>query len=647
MGSVARQAYFMAWKQELYDSKCLMTLLSPEIRSEIISYLSPEPLSRLGQSCRTWYQLAIPELYARDAKEGGSYAIKWMAAHAVDEETTEVALKTLDISARYGGQVNAIQLEFPQHHGFLLNYERSTALHYAVVLRNLCVTQKLLDMGARHDIPCSGVGWVWKATQSPRLMQRIDQFKGILEVCFRLSSWMPIFLAFIQSDQQMGQLLLEHGAGREAVILRAYGGQMGRVSILHFAAADTTRDIDQWQLFFDAFREYINEPCARLSDSPLHVALSTGCIQGMQLAVQTGADMEKRNALLETPLTKGVQKLRFLDTSIGALQRHITCLRRFVELGGSVNPEGDSLLVSAVRYYRENPIVCPDVRVLIDFFLDHGADINEVDSTGSTVFNELIDTILSAEAFPPAIKVLEKLLSHLVDRGLDLTRPAPFLPSPLSTVMHNRDAQPAWLFKFLYRNGATIKSMEEDAFFLRWCQIPRLWGGIQYGRYDIRQQAAYISRSAAFRAYKIAFSFDTSHLYKLLVRMPLIAPLKSEMAGLAFLSNQKWSWKKIVSRKAMTNLIEPNEEENLLHRTVRIFQKVLDYSAADAIEDISELMRRGLDITATNRTGYDPLELYLHLGCDKADGEELLVFLEREMERACDLQIQRQLGAEE
>ncbi|KAG6127041.1 hypothetical protein E4U24_000928 [Claviceps purpurea] len=119
------------------------------------------------------------------------------------------------------------------------------------------------------------------------------------------------------------------------------------------------------------------------------------------------------------------------------------------------------------------------------------------------------------------------------------------------------------------------------------------------------------------------------------------------MADLAFLSNQKWSWKKIISRKAMTNLIEPNEEENLLHRTVRIFQKVLDYSAADAIEDISELISRGLDITATNLTGYDPLELYLHLGCDKADGEELLVFLEREVERACDLQIRHQLGAEE
>ncbi|KAG6190206.1 hypothetical protein E4U36_003293 [Claviceps purpurea] len=129
--------------------------------------------------------------------------------------------------------------------------------------------------------------------------------------------------------------------------------------------------------------------------------------------------------------------------------------------------------------------------------------------------------------------------------------------------------------------------------------------------------------------------------------MPLIAPLKSEMADLAFLSNQKWSWKKIISRKAMTNLIEPNEEENLLHRTVRIFQKVLDYSAADAIEDISELISRGLDITATNLTGYDPLELYLHLGCDKADGEELLVFLEREVERACDLQIRHQLGDEE
>ncbi|CCE27139.1 uncharacterized protein CPUR_00611 [Claviceps purpurea 20.1] len=514
MDSVAREAWLMAWKRQLRKSRCPIVDLPPETKSHILSYLPLSSVSHLSQSCRVWHQSALPELYTRDAKECDSFAMKWMAAHAVDERTTETALNALKISARFGGQVNAFNSDFSQQCEDWMLDESSTALHHAVSVGNLRVAEKLLDMGARHDISCLGARWVWEG-----YIRRLNHFENVFRADCIFGQWLPIFLAFMQDDSAMARLLIDRGAGHEAMIANSCTGSTTHISILHFAAVDTTEAIFQWRFLFERFREYKNERCTEENDTPLHIALKCGCIQGMQAAVETGADMEARNTSLLTPLAAVVRQLGIVYTEDGTIQNHMRCLREFVKLGASVNPDGDSVLADSIEHYWANPAMWPDMMLIINFFVDQGADPNGTSLTGSHVASQLVRAI--CEAKPSERKVLKNLLSNLVARGLDLTTQSSGWDSTLNTVIQQPDAQPAWLFKLLCSKGATIHNDDVGAFFLRWCQIPRLWAGNQY---DVRQHAEQISPAVARDAYKIAFSYNTSTLYDLLRRIPL-APL--------------------------------------------------------------------------------------------------------------------------
>lgn len=350
-------------------------------------------------------------------------------------------------------------------------------------------------------------------------MRRLNHFESVFWADCAFGQWFPIFLAFMQNDSAMANLLLDRGAGHEAMIAQSCTGSTSHISILHFAAADTTEVIFRWRFLFERFREYKNERCTEDNDTPLHIALKCGCIQGMQAAVETGADMEARNASLLTPLAALVRQLGIVYRQDGTIQNHTRCLREFVKLGASVNPDGDSVLAESIEQYRANPAMWPDVVLIIDFFVDQGADPNGTSLTGSHVASQLVRAICEAE--PSEIKVLKNLLSNLVARGLDLTTQSSGWDSTLNTVIQQPDAQPEWLFKLLCSKGAVINDDEVGVFFLRWCRIPRLWTANQY---DIRQHAEQISPAVAKDAYDIAFSNETSTLYDLLRRMPL-APL--------------------------------------------------------------------------------------------------------------------------
>ncbi|KAG5923766.1 hypothetical protein E4U61_002663 [Claviceps capensis] len=184
-------------------------------------------------------------------------------------------------------------------------------------------------------------------------------------------------------------------------------------AVLHaiwpFAAADRTTDYRQWQCLFDGFREYIDEPCPRVYQSRLlHVALLKGCTQGMQI----------------------------VDPK--SFEEHTRCLRKFVDLGGSVNPDGDSLIGLVVKRYAWFPVENTEMRLLIYFFLEHHADINRTFIEPNTnMVNEIIDGILEFDEDPPSLELLKELLSDLVDRGLNLTIRAPGLPSPLYCVLRH------------------------------------------------------------------------------------------------------------------------------------------------------------------------------------------------------------------
>ncbi|KAG5914249.1 hypothetical protein E4U61_005955 [Claviceps capensis] len=552
MDSATREARLMARERDTDESKSPMALLPPEMKIQIMSHLSTQQsLSRLGQSCRAWYEVTNEELYKRDSRENNSVAIKWMASHAVDEQRTDSALRTLEISRRWGGQIDAVRprpsrLNEARSDGKdQMVYGTSTALHFAVFLGNVRLTTTLLDMKSSLTITCSPL--LWRSMGSEQLLLRFGYFLQVLGE-YDFGPAFPIFLAFLQSDPGMCKLLMEHGAGREAMIFD-FDTNPIVMSILHFAAADTTTNYRQWKCLFEGFREYIDEPCPRSAQlTPLHVALKSGCTQGMQIAVESGADKEARDAASRTPLSIGITAIphdRRADSR--TFERRTMCFRKFVELGASVNPDGDSVLVLAAKFYAPHPVDHRLMRHLISFLLEHHADVHGTcDRENTNVLNELIKGILDYDHGLPAQELLKELLSELVDRGLNLTIPAPRLPSPLYRVLNRRKAKPEWLFDLLCEKGATIHEHEVNAAFLLWCEIPRLWRTNEYdawwqhqGQEDEMSQkwcehpynawwwqhVNQISPGAATIAHAQACSYGDRQLYDILSHLPLPAPL--------------------------------------------------------------------------------------------------------------------------
>lgn len=282
-----------------------MILLPPELKIDIVSRLDePAALSRLGRSCRIWYEVANEELYKRDARENNSFAIKRMAVYARDEKTIDDAIRTLKISRLWGGQIDAVgpALTSQQTSNRTQRIHALTALGIGVALGNVPLVESLLDEGARHDIPCSIMSS--SLPQSLRFRYRVRYFKEVFKDYFRSDNALPIFLAFLRTDLDMCHCLLERGVERDAMIVGS-GPHSTRISILHFVAADPTRECGQWRFFYDRFREHINEPCTAMNLTPLHVAMMSGCVQGVYDTLEYGADKEARNVDLQTPIMMG------------------------------------------------------------------------------------------------------------------------------------------------------------------------------------------------------------------------------------------------------------------------------------------------------------------------------------------------------
>ncbi|KAG5917440.1 hypothetical protein E4U61_002735 [Claviceps capensis] len=645
-----RWASLTAWTREPSEAGYHLDLLPLELKLQIISHLNVSGLSHLGQTSQFWYHFIIPHLYTWDASVGNSFAIPWAASNAVDEISTRAAFRTLNISRLHGGQVNEIQQSFPRKVEDLTCFETSTALHLAVVRRNWRIANRLLEMGARLDIPCSGHRWFWCVTRSDDYepWARLRHFGATLEGESTFGPWFPLFLAFLQNDPITAEALITQGASRDAMIITSQDGTTSRIPILHFAAADTSVNLDEWRFLFDAFPNHINEVCTEKNITPLQAALKSGCIQGMRILVQNGADMEANHGSSRTLLVELVDRLRFITPHSIRLERHFNCLLDFVRLGANVNPDGDSVLVTAILYFMSSLVDYRNAKRVIDVLLEHGADPNSISYNGlhgmglyaSNVIHELVAAILFLEADAAAMEILRTVLSDLFDKGLDVTTPEPWLPSPLATAIQNRDAQPEWLCSMLCEYGAKMHDREANAVFLHWCYTPRLWN-----QYDVSDLAGRISPSTVALCYRAAFSRDTSTLCDTLVRMPLAAPLDHDrMTRSVFLSEKKWAWRTMVGLELQGDSItwDLNSGENVLHLTVRFFDAVLDYSAAEAIDDISGLIRRGVNITLPNIDGHNPLELFRLLAIDKAGASDVLEFLESEVERESALKAQQQ-----
>ncbi|CCE31799.1 uncharacterized protein CPUR_05654 [Claviceps purpurea 20.1] len=639
MDSAAREARVTAPERDTDELRCPLVLLPPEMKHQIMSRISTQQsLSRLGQSCRAWYEVANEELYKRDSRENNSVAIKWMAAHAVDEQTTDSAIRTLEVSLRWGGQIDAVK----QHHYSRSDTEEeimcdtSTALHVAVFFGNVRLTKTLLDMKASLTIPCPTLSWASMGTQQLRI--RFAYFQKVIENWRHVSPVFPIFLAFLKSDTDMCKLLLEHGAGREAMILGTETGPQV-MSILHFAAADPTTDYRQWQCLFERFREYIDEPSPQMdAPAPLHVALRAGCTQGMQIAVEFGADKEARNGFSHTPLSSFA--LETTDEHPVTFEERTVCIRKFVELGASLESEVDSLLLIAVQSYIPDPLDYPLTRNLIDFLLERRADIHGISGWQNTnMVNEILDAIFDQEDDPESLELLKELLSHLVDGGLNFTTLSPGLPSPLCRVLNDFNSDHGWLIDLLCDKGATIHEHELNRAFICWCHTTELWETNQYdawwqhqGQEDEIfqkwcehphnvwwwQHVERISLHDVEEAYEVAFGHEDRHLYDILTHLPLPAPSDDVLLKLAFHAEAMlpWAWRLVMRHEFEDDFVvtwHPQRGENMIHLTVHMFiAHEGDYSAADAIQDILYLTDKGVDMTARNADGKTPFEVLLN-----------------------------------
>ncbi|CCE31790.1 uncharacterized protein CPUR_05645 [Claviceps purpurea 20.1] len=668
MGSAAREADMdiMTQKEHTDEATSPMVLLPLEIKTQILSYLSTqESLSCLSQTCRAWYGPATQELYTRDAKKHTSFAIKWMAAHAVDDHTTDSALRTLKTSRRWGGQIDAVKRRLLPRDGTALNkdqimYETSTALHFAIILGNMRLMETLLDMKASLRITCRDLPW--KTMGSAEVLRRANYFQFVLGDT-KFGEAFPIFLAFLKNDPHMCKLLIEHGAGREALIFKA-DNDHAFMFILHFAAADPTTDYRQWQCLFDGFREYIDEPCQQYYKyTPLHVALRRGCTQGMQIAVECGADMEAGDVYSYTPLHVGIRGTLYHVfecieyMKLKPVEKPMTCLRKFVELGASVNPEGNSVLVLAVVIYVDDPVYLPNMRRLIDFLLDHHADIHGTHShENKTVLNEIIKAILYYHQDPPTQELVKKLLIDLGDRGLNLRTPAPGSPSLLYRVLKCREARLEWLLDLLCEKGATVHENEVDIAFIHWCMIPHLWRTNEYNawwqRYGLKHEifqkwcedphnawwwkhAKRISAYAAKHAYGVALNYEYRKLYNTLTHLPLPAPSDRTLVRQAFKSKKLWSWRLVVYHKFEDKSLATltfDKRENMVHLTVRKYVAQSCYSTIDAVLAVLHLRDKGVNMSSPNSHGETPLDLLLRSGSCKDDVLELVALLEGKMD---------------
>ncbi|QPG93660.1 hypothetical protein C2857_001543 [Epichloe festucae Fl1] len=641
MSFSSNHTFLSGWKKQLYRPKDYLAIVPTELKCHITSYLSLEELGRLGQCSKDWWKLTNPELYTRDAKEGNSYAIKW-AACTRTKRGNQFAIATMTRSVMHGGQVNAIHKDFPkQNNDNSIHYETATAIHYAVAFGNRVLVNWLLDMGANLEIPCSGKDWALNVMNPALLIRQLGRFAGFYPGVAGYGLWLPLFVAFLQNNVRMARLLIQRGAPGDATHSTRNMLTRRTISILHFAAANNSTDFEMWKPLFNVFGNHINERCTEDLHTPLHVAMRSGNIKGMEAALEAGAIIEERNLGNHTPLVEGVLRLHWIASNGPARQQHITCLKQLVERGANVNPVGDSVLVPAIRYYRDNAISGPDMRHLIHFFLDSGADVNASNTVGSTPMRELCAAIFAMERSPAASETLKRLLKELVKRGADLSQTLPGNLSYLNVVLHNRDARPAWLYNFLWKNGATIQAHEADLFFLAWCQIPRLHTKRQY---NIWQHTADISMPAIERAYKLAFESETPHLYNILRRSPLPSPTYYFLVRVAFNAAMKWSWRKILGYELASGFVTAADDhlENLVHLTVRVYSNLEDYSALEASKDISSLVRRGANIFQHNAYHKNPLEMLNIMAPIKDDWADLREALENELEKAS-----RQLAKQE
>ncbi|GAO19081.1 uncharacterized protein UV8b_07380 [Ustilaginoidea virens] len=594
-----RLKHFLLDWQDGVSQQPRLTLLPPEIKYEVMSYLCCQALSRLGRTSTIWRDTTMPALYRLDAKKGNSSAIVWAAKVGV-RTSRDMATKVLRNAVKYSGDVNTVHYEDPDNSRPIF----ATALHYAVASGDVGFVGELLHHGAKLDVPCSGLNW------GKLIMGLKKPYFGAGEssewLLSRIGQWLPFFVSYIRDDHDMAMLLVQHGASACVIDFRTQLEMLNLPSwgmtILHMIASDQSKKPAIWNRLLDIFKANINDRAVFSLDSVLHMVAKNGKLEVLKHAISAGAMLEGTDNLGRTPLVAAMDETLILDP--GKWPGLVSCVECLVQHGALVNPRGGSALAQALRYYEANPVPHKGMMDLVQCLLKHGADINRRSSGGYTAVHALCLAIMRKG--PDSL--LRRLLERFIKDGGNVKLEVPWRHSLLYTAMVRYDSKPAWLFRLLLREGATIRQQEANEVFLKWSRTPHLHRKGK-GYYDIEQHKADITMSVIQRAYRHAMSIRSPALFRALLRSGIEKPSNDFLVNTALSSSFSWIWTMMTRLDFAGTYVKPGSDmQTMLHLLVREFCVTRDYTDQQASKDARHLLRKGAVILAQDGEGKTALE---------------------------------------
>ncbi|KHN97151.1 ankyrin repeat-containing protein [Metarhizium album ARSEF 1941] len=442
-----------------------------EIQHMIADWLSEKDLFHLAQCSTNLADIAIPKLYAADARHGNSKAILW-AAKTCAARDPALALKILQKSFQKGGDVNAVHQESSGLH--------ATALHYAAAYSRVEFVETLLSLGAHVDCWSSGAELA-KDLGIPALDESLNGNFAWLPNYDEAWKWSPLVVPLLTNDTETAKLLV--GAEAPATVVRpaereSFLDTMGVVTVYHMLAfADPARVADWLPILDkDVYRRAINVRM-HSSSSPLHVAIRRGNAPMFDMLMDNGADPNSPGVWSGNALVTAV-KAAFMIGSIAARRKTImSWTSRLMRAGAVINPPDFSLespLGCALEQLASTSgIVESSVSRVVEILVKAGANVNLRSRDGATILQQFCSAIFCLR--PPRYPVLENILRFLIDHGGDLnSEPAPGRESIMFTSIRQtvRSKKVAPVHAILRDAGAALLPREMFPVFCCWVQLP-------------------------------------------------------------------------------------------------------------------------------------------------------------------------------
>jgi hypothetical protein len=387
-----------------------LALLANELKYWIADFLPKSDLCRIARCNKSWAKIAINVLYKRDARHGNSRAITWAAAHAPSD--MQLSRRILATSLYHNGDINAVDESDSQ---------TATALHYAAAVGSAEFVETLLGYGACPDARCSGAVWYHHFDFTRGAEHELPVGFQNLKSQILTWTWSPLALPIMLNDMATANALFDGGAS--AVVMQEPhagkdGSSPGQVTIYHLIASMDRRRFGQWVHVFDHdnIQEAINAPLDRRG-TLLHIAMEMGNDAALQILLRRGADVNIANAQGRSTLSVAIYK-SFQETWHRQASRKVrrTWFFKLLNAGAQVDGWLLDFAVQYLMFHRSRPIY---LMRLIKEIVQRGADVNWRNPGGSTILQDVCDTITTVGKSA----ALERLAEFLIDNGGDLNLP--------------------------------------------------------------------------------------------------------------------------------------------------------------------------------------------------------------------------------